>query len=37
MRLDEGDKLASIARIPADFADESVPLTDSPTNNGEPA
>jgi DNA gyrase subunit A len=32
MRLDEGDKLASIARIPADFADESVPLTDSPTN-----
>ncbi|HVJ69830.1 MAG TPA: DNA gyrase C-terminal beta-propeller domain-containing protein, partial [Caulifigura sp.] len=35
MRLDEGDKLASIARIPADFADESVPLTDSPTTNGD--
>jgi DNA gyrase subunit A len=36
MRLDEGDKLASIARIPADFADESVPLADSPANGDSP-
>jgi DNA gyrase subunit A len=37
MRLDDGDKLASIARIPADFADESVPLAESPPTNGEGA
>ncbi len=30
MRLDEGDRLASVARIPADFADETVPLTETP-------
>lgn len=36
MRLDEGDKLASIARIPAEFADDTVPLTDSPTNGDTP-
>jgi len=35
MRLDDGDKLASIARIPADFADESVPLSETPPASGD--
>jgi DNA gyrase subunit A len=30
MRLDDGDKVASVARIPAEFADATVPLSDAP-------